>query len=46
MVNQLSKANAQSVVQECTRLEDNFLEGPSKELNNPSRINKNPALYR
>ncbi len=45
MVNPLSKANARSVAQECTRLEANFLEGPSKELNNPSRNNKSPALF-
>lgn len=32
MVNQLSKANAQSVVQECIESElPNFLEDPSKE---------------
>ena len=44
MVNQLSKENVQSVVQECTRSEANFLEGPSKELYYPSRDNKKPRF--
>ena len=46
MVNQLLRVNAQSVAQECTRLElPNFLEDPSKERefpHYPSRDIKKP----
>jgi len=41
MANQLSRANAQSVVQECTKLELPNLEDPSKEYY-PSRDSKKP----
>jgi hypothetical protein len=46
MVNQLLRANVQSVAQECTRLDLlNFLEDPSKEYY-PSRDNKKtPANF-
>ena len=44
MVNQLSRANVQSVVQECTRSELPSLEDPSKEFI-LQEIIKNPHLF-
>jgi hypothetical protein len=44
MVNQLSKANVQSVVRECTGLEQPSLEDPSKEII-LQEIIKNPHLF-
>jgi hypothetical protein len=45
MENQLSRANVQSVVQECTRSELPSLEDPSKEQIILQEIIKNPHLF-